>query len=45
MAGEWFWFLLVWACVLWYATVTVYVAIRGVADIKSMLGRLAEEKL
>ena len=34
------------ACVVWYSTVTVYVAIRGVFDIRGMLARLAagEEK-
>ena len=29
------------ACVVWYLTITVYVAIRGSADIKNMLARLA----
>lgn len=38
--GIWFW--LSWACVIWYSTVTVYVAIRGFADIKSMLKSLKE---
>jgi hypothetical protein len=28
-------------CVAWYLTVTVYVAIKGVTDIKNMLARLA----
>jgi hypothetical protein len=37
---HWFWALLTAACVLWYSTVTVYVAIRGVFDIRSMLARL-----
>lgn len=45
MMGEhWFWFLLTAACVLWYSTITVYVAIRGAADIKHMLGRLDENE-
>ena len=39
--GIWFW--LVWACVVWYSTVTVYVAIRGFADIKHMLRKLEED--
>jgi hypothetical protein len=39
MAGVWWLILMV--CVLWYSTVTVYVAIRGAWDIKSMLARLA----
>ncbi len=29
------------ACVAWYLTITVYVAIKGAADIKHMLARLA----
>jgi hypothetical protein len=38
----WFWWLLTMACVVWYSTITVYVAIRGAMDIKEMLKRLAE---
>jgi len=30
------------ACVVWYSTITVYVAIKGAADIKSMLARLGK---
>jgi hypothetical protein len=41
---QWFWWLLTMACVVWYSTITVYVAIRGAADIKSMLKRLADTK-
>jgi len=37
---HWFWWALTAACVTWYSTVTVYVAIRGVWDIRSMLRRL-----
>jgi hypothetical protein len=45
MIGEHFlWWLLTMACVLWYSTITIYVAIRGAADIKAMLTRLAEQK-
>ncbi|MBM4019677.1 MAG: hypothetical protein FJ288_15380 [Planctomycetes bacterium] len=40
IADHWFWWLTTAACVVWYSTVTVYVAVRGVADIKSMLKRL-----
>jgi hypothetical protein len=36
-----FWFLVTMACVIWYSTVTVYVAIKGAGDIKGMLRRLA----
>ena len=35
-----FWWLLTGAVLLWYSTVTIYVAIRGGIDIKQMLGRL-----
>jgi hypothetical protein len=41
MAEHWFWWLLTAACVVWYSTITVYVAIRGVFDIRNMLRRLA----
>ena len=35
-----FWWLLAMACVVWYSTITVYVAIRGTADIRNMLRHL-----
>ncbi|MEQ1851130.1 MAG: hypothetical protein ABMA01_05995 [Chthoniobacteraceae bacterium] len=35
--GHGFWFLLVWACVVWYSTTTVYVSVRGLRDIRRML--------
>ena len=38
--GHWFWFLLMIAVLVWYSTITVYVSIRGVFDIKHMLRRL-----
>ena len=41
MFEHWFWLLATSVCVLWYSTITVYVAIRGAMDIKSMLRRLA----
>jgi hypothetical protein len=45
MLGEhWFWWLLTMACVLWYSTITIYVAVRGFSDIKHMLARLADEQ-
>lgn len=37
---HWFWFGITAACVIWYSTITVYVAIRGFGDIKSMLKKL-----
>ena len=42
MPSHWFWWALTAACVIWYSTVTVYVSIKGVKDIKQMLARLAE---
>lgn len=44
MGSHWFWYLLVAAVMIWYLTVTVYVAVRGVLDIKHMLARLAENE-
>ncbi len=44
MRNHWFWWALTMACVIWYSTITVYVAIKGAGDIKSMLARLAVEK-
>jgi hypothetical protein len=38
--ARWFWLVLVIACVVWYSTVTVYVAIRGAGDVRGMLRRL-----
>lgn len=38
--GHPFWLILVWACVVWYSTITIYVAIKGCADIRQMLKRL-----
>jgi hypothetical protein len=39
--SRWFWGALTAACLVWYSTITVYVAAKGVADIRRMLGRLA----
>ena len=40
MAQHWFWLLITAACVIWYSTITIYVAIKGARDIKNMLARL-----
>lgn len=40
MFDHWFWWLLTAACVVWYSTVTIYVAFKGAKDIKNMLARL-----
>ncbi len=37
-----FWGLLTLAVLVWYSTITVYVGIRGAADIKHMLRTLKE---
>ncbi len=39
-----FWWLLTMACVVWYSTITIYVAIKGIADIRHMLRRLSVRK-
>ena len=35
-----FWWFVLMACLAWYSTMTVYVAVRGASDIKHMLARL-----
>lgn len=40
MKAEIFWLVMTAACLIWYSTVTVYVAIKGASDIKHMLKRL-----
>jgi hypothetical protein len=45
MKGHWFWYLMTAACVVWYSTITVYVAYKGAFDIKNMLKRLADGNL
>jgi hypothetical protein len=39
-----FWWLLNMACVVWYGTITVYVAVRGYSEIRKMLARLKEDQ-
>ena len=43
IAGHPIWWTLMAACLVWYSTITIYVAIRGSSDIKQMLRRLAEK--
>jgi len=45
MSKHWFWLIMTAACVIWYSTITVYVAIKGASDIKSMLHRLSRSDL
>ncbi|MCC7086380.1 MAG: hypothetical protein IT427_15365 [Pirellulales bacterium] len=44
MTAHWFWFGLTAACVLWYSLITLYVAIKGAGDIRTMLGALRRNK-
>jgi hypothetical protein len=43
MTEHWFWWLLSMACVIWYSTITVYVSVKGVFDIREMLRDLSTE--
>jgi len=38
---HWFWAILVFATLFWYSTVTVYVAFKGLTDIRQMLEKLS----
>lgn len=40
--GHSFWFLIITACVVWYSTVTLFVTIKGSADIRGMLRDLRD---
>lgn len=42
MGFQTFWLVLSVACVVWYSTITVYVAVKGVRDIRGMLERLSK---
>ena len=39
-----FWTAIAIGCMLWYSTVTLYIAVRGVLDIQSMLAHLKKEQ-
>jgi hypothetical protein len=39
-----FWLILTIAALVWYSTVTVYVAIRGARDIRTMLDHLEQQR-
>jgi hypothetical protein len=41
MVEHGFWLVLSVGCVIWYATITVYVAVKGLRDIRQMLSRLS----
>ena len=38
--GHSIWFTVVWLCVIWYSTITIYVSVKGAFDIKHMLANL-----
>ncbi len=42
MRAHLFWWFLMLAVMVWYSTVTIYVTIRGVMDIRQMLRRLKD---
>ena len=42
LTNHWFWGSVTLAVLVWYSTITVYVAIRGTLDIKHMLQRLKD---
>ncbi len=40
--GHPFWWIVTGACLVWYTTVTVWVAVKGSLEIRGMLRRLRE---
>ncbi len=44
LTEHWFWGILTIACLVWYSTITIYVAIKGIGDIRNMLRRLSGPK-
>ena len=44
MSDHWFWLILIIAVVAWYSSVTIYVAIRGAKDIRTMLSDLTRRQ-
>jgi hypothetical protein len=44
MSAQWFWLIVTIAVLVWYSTITIYVAIRGSFDIKHMLRKLEETR-
>jgi len=42
--ARYFWLIMTIAVLVWYSTITVYVAIRGALDVKQMLRRLGEKE-
>jgi len=44
LKNHWFWGATTIACLAWYSTITIYIAIKGAIDIRSMLRRLSKGK-
>jgi hypothetical protein len=44
LKDHWFWGAVTLACLTWYSTVTIYVAIKGARDIRNMLRRLSDSQ-
>jgi hypothetical protein len=44
MGTHWFWGAMTIACIAWYSTITLYVAVKGSIDIKHMLARLGSTR-
>ncbi len=44
LKDHWFWGAMTLACLVWYSTITIYVAIKGVGDIRNMLRKLSGSK-
>jgi hypothetical protein len=42
-AARGFWWVMTWACVVWYGTLTLYVAVKGMRDIGTMLRKLEKK--
>jgi len=42
-AARGLWWILTWACVVWYSTLTLYVAVKGMRDIRKMLQELEKK--
>jgi len=44
LKDHWFWGTMTLACLVWYSTITIYVAIKGISDIRNMLRKLSISK-
>ena len=44
LTEHWFWGGLTLAVLVWYSTVTVYVSVKGVGDIRAMLKKLGKAR-